>query len=192
MRSHSDAQSEIRQPFYRTWRPSHKRYFDHVDRIWNSIKLCNALVHNIFSRVRHFAPVSKVTLSWHLQHTVVISWVYHKPEHCKFWSNFEFHWNTVTVLRGIYTNAENARGAHADPTRWFCSRSVWMNCVVLFTSPWARCASAAGARRDSSWSDSSAGPAGIGSPDWSVFINQRPSAAKRGFRQLKLRGPALV
>ena len=65
--------------------------------------------------------------------------------------------------------------------------SVWKNCVVLFTPPRARAASAAGARRDCSRSDSSAGPAGIGSADWSVFIDQRSSAAKWGSNKVKLR-----
>ena len=58
--------------------------------------------------------------------------------------------------------------------------------MVLFTPPRARSASVAGARRDCFWSDSSAGPAGIGSADWSVFIDQRSSAAKWGSSKVKL------
>ena len=50
-------------------------------------------------------------------------------------------------LRGIYTNAEIARGARADPARGFRSELFLMNCVVLFTPPRARSASAAGPRR---------------------------------------------
>ena len=58
--------------------------------------------------------------------------------------------------------------------------------MVLFTPPRARSASAAGARRDRSRSDSFAGPAGIGSADWSVFIDERSSAAKWGSSKVKL------
>ena len=71
--------------------------------------------------------------------------------------------------------------------RRFRSGLGWRKCVVLFTPPRARSTSVAGARRDRSWSDSSAGPAGMGSADWSVFIDQRPSAVKWGLRKLKLR-----
>ena len=47
--------------------------------------------------------------------------------------------------------------------------------------------SAVGARRDRSRSNFSAGPAGIGSADWSAFMDQWPSAAKWGLLKLKLR-----
>ena len=45
---------------------------------------------------RNFAHVTTVTLSWHVQNFVVISRVHFKPEHCKFWSNFEFDRNIVS------------------------------------------------------------------------------------------------
>ena len=37
-----------------------------------------------------------ITLSWLMQNLVVISRVYFKPEHFKFWSNFEFHRNIAS------------------------------------------------------------------------------------------------
>ena len=79
------------------------------------------------------------------------------------------------------------RGKRADPTPGLHSWSVCRHCVVLFTPRWVRCASAAGALKDRSQSDSSlAEPAGTGSADWSIFIDQWPSAAKWGFRKLEL------
>ena len=85
--------------------------------------------------------------------------------------------------KGAFTpTPETARGARADPARGLRSGSVCRNCVVLFTRCLS-CASAAGTRRDRSQSDSSAGPAGIGSADWSVSIDQWPSAAKWGIHK---------
>ena len=79
-----------------TWRPSHWWYFD---RIWNSMKFCNALVHNIFGRSqRNFAHVVTVTLSWHVQNLVVIGWSYFEWEHSKIWSNFKFDRNLVSGM----------------------------------------------------------------------------------------------
>ena len=47
-----------------SWPPSHKWYFDQIK---NSMKFCNAVVHNIFGWSQpHF------TLSWHVQNFVVI------------------------------------------------------------------------------------------------------------------------
>ena len=114
-------------------------------------------------------------------------WCSHQWPLKVFMSWWRHQMETFSALRGIYTNAENARGARAYPARGFRSGSVWRNCVVLFTPPRARSASAAGARRDCSRSDSSAGPAGIGSADWSVFIDQRSNAAKWGSSKVKLR-----
>ena len=39
---------------------------------------------------QNFAHVTTVTLLWRVQNIVVIGTVHIKPEHCKFWSNFEF------------------------------------------------------------------------------------------------------
>ena len=65
------------------------------DRIRNSMNLCNALVHNIFSRLQwNFVHNRTVTLLWIVQNFVVIGWSHFKPQHSKFWSNFEFDWNT--------------------------------------------------------------------------------------------------
>ena len=63
-------------------------------------------------------------------------------------------------------------------------------CGAVYTAagpPRRQSRPAAGARRDCSWSNSSAGTAGIGSADWSVFIDQRSSAAKWGSSKVKLR-----
>ena len=60
-------------------------------RIRNPMKLCNALVCDLFSRSQqNFAHVTTVTLSWNVQNFVVISWYRFKPEHCKFLLAF---WN---------------------------------------------------------------------------------------------------
>ena len=45
---------------------------------------------------RNFAHVTTVTLSWRVQNFVVIGRVNFKPEHCKFWSNFEFDRNIIS------------------------------------------------------------------------------------------------
>ena len=44
----------------------------------------------------NFAHVTTVTLSRRVQNFVVIGWGHFKPEHCKFWSNFEFDRNIVS------------------------------------------------------------------------------------------------
>ena len=55
------------------------------------------LVQNIFNQSQqNFAHVTTVTLSWRIQNFVVIDRVSFKPEHCKFWSNFEFDRNIVS------------------------------------------------------------------------------------------------
>ena len=54
------------------------------------MKLCNALVRNIFNRSH------QVTLPWRAQNFVVIGWTHFKPKHCEFWSNYEFDQNTVS------------------------------------------------------------------------------------------------
>ena len=75
-------------------RPSHLRYFD---RIRNSTKIWSALVSNTLSQSqRNFAHVTTVTLSWRVQHFVVIGKVYFKPGHFKFWSNFQFDRNIIS------------------------------------------------------------------------------------------------
>ena len=100
-------------------------------------------------------------------------------------SNFSL---TSQKDKGAFTPMrENAQSTRADSAHGLRSGWVYRNCVVLFTPPRVRWASAAGAHRDRSRSDSSAGPAGIGSVDWSVFIDQRPSAVKWGFSKVKLR-----
>ena len=77
-------------------------------------------------------------------------------------------------------------------------QSIGLNelCVAVYNAAAPLCLRgglAAGARRDRSWIDFSAGPAGIASADWLVFIDQWPSAPKRGFPQTETaRGPALV
>ena len=38
------------------------------------------------------------TLSWRVQNFVVIDWEYFKPEHLKFWLNFEFNQNSVSGM----------------------------------------------------------------------------------------------
>ena len=63
-------------------------------------------------------------------------------------------------------------------------------CGAVYTAAGPLCfrgGPAAGAHRDCSRSDASAGPAEIGSADWSVFIDQRSSAAKWGSSKVKLR-----
>ena len=72
-------------------RPSHERYFD---RMRNSMKICDALAHNILGWSQwNFAHVTTVTLSWHVQNFVVIGLAYFGPEHSKFLSNFIFDRN---------------------------------------------------------------------------------------------------
>ena len=55
------------------------------------MKFCNVFVHNTSGRTQqNFTHVTTVTLSWHVQNFVVISWAHFKQEHYKFWSNFKF------------------------------------------------------------------------------------------------------
>ena len=76
------------------WYPSHKHYFDQIR---NSIKMWNALFSNMLNQSQqNFAHVMTMQLSWCEQNFVVISWVYLKPEHCKFWSNFELDQNIIS------------------------------------------------------------------------------------------------
>ena len=42
-------------------------------------------------------------IMWHEQNFIVISWVYCKPEHCKFWLNFEFDSNIVSGTDARFT-----------------------------------------------------------------------------------------
>ena len=42
------------------------------------------------------AHVTTVTLSLHMTNFIAISWAHFKPEHSKWWSNFEFDWNPVS------------------------------------------------------------------------------------------------
>ena len=44
----------------------------------------------------HFAHVTTVTLSWRVQNFVVIGLIDFKPQHCNFWSNYEFDRNSVS------------------------------------------------------------------------------------------------
>ena len=63
------------------------------DRIRNSMKFYNVLVHNVFSRSQHNSEhVTAVTLPWHVQNLVVMSWAHFKAQHCEFLSNLEFDW----------------------------------------------------------------------------------------------------
>ena len=60
-------------------------------------KFGNALVSNMPNQSqRNFAHVTTVTLSWRVQNFDVIGSVHFKPEHGKFWSNFEFDRNIVS------------------------------------------------------------------------------------------------
>ena len=55
--------------------------------------------YNMINRSQlNFANVTTVTLSWRVQSFAVISRIYFEPEHWKFWSNFEFDWNTVSGM----------------------------------------------------------------------------------------------
>ena len=93
-----------------------------------------------------------------------------------------FYW-LLKGLRGIYQRgqrAERPRGSHPRVPQWIGLKEL---CSAVYTAAGPLClcgGPAAGARRYHSWSDSSAVPAGIGSVDWSVFIDQRSSAAKWG------------
>ena len=94
------------------------------------------------------------------------------------------------LLRGIYTDAdkraEHPRESRPRAPQWI---GLYKLCDAIYTAagPLSLCSGpAAGARRDRSRSDSYAGSAAIGSADWSVFIDQRPSATKWGFGKVKL------
>ena len=74
--------------------PSHKWYFD---RIWILIKIRSAPVWSMLNRSQlNSACVTTVALLWCVQNFIVISRVHLKPEHFKFWSNFEFDRNIVS------------------------------------------------------------------------------------------------
>ena len=47
---------------------------------------------------RNFVHITTVILSWHVQNFVVLGWAHCKPEHCKFWLNFEFDQNTISEM----------------------------------------------------------------------------------------------
>ena len=80
----------------RTWCPSRYWYFD---RIWNWTKIWSALVKNVLNRSQqNFAYIMTAKLWWHVRNFVVISRVHFKPEHCKFWLNFEFDWKTISGM----------------------------------------------------------------------------------------------
>ena len=71
-------------------------YFDWIQ---NSMKLCNAVVDNIFGRSQwNFAHVTTVLLSWCVQNFIVIGGRHVKPEHSKFWWNLEFDRNTISGI----------------------------------------------------------------------------------------------
>ena len=73
------------------------------------------------------------------------------------------------------TYAENARGTRADAAEGSVVDPFEGIVCAVYTAAGAlrlRGGPAPGARRDRSWSDSSAGPTGIGSADWSIFIDQ--------------------
>ena len=53
--------------------------------------------HMLNRSQRNSVHVRTVTLSWRGPNFVVIGSVHFKPEHCKFWSNFEFNRNIVSV-----------------------------------------------------------------------------------------------
>ena len=79
------------------------------------------------------------------------------------------------------------RGSRPWVLQWFGLKEL---CGAVYTAAGPhrlRAGPAVGARRDRSRSDSSAGLAGIGTADWSVFIDQRSSAAKWGSSKVKLR-----
>ena len=65
--------------------------------IRNSPKIWSALVWNMHNRSQiNFAHLTTMQLSWCVQNFVVIGTVYFKPEHGKFWANFEFDRNAVS------------------------------------------------------------------------------------------------
>ena len=45
---------------------------------------------------RNFVHITTVTLLWRIQNFIVIGRVHFKPQHCKVWSNFEFHRNIIS------------------------------------------------------------------------------------------------
>ena len=55
---------------------------------------------------RHFAHVTTVTLSVRAPNSVVIGRMHFKPEHWKFWSNFEFDRNIVSGT-GVAVNCQH-------------------------------------------------------------------------------------
>ena len=61
-----------------------------------SMTFWSAFVENVFGwSQQNFAHITTVTLPWHVQNSDVIRWAHFKPEHYKFWSNFEFYQNIV-------------------------------------------------------------------------------------------------
>ena len=75
----------------------------HFNQIKNSMKLCNALVHNIFGQSqRNLAHITTVALLWCVQDFVAIGWAHFKPEHSKLWLNFEFDGNLISGTRKIW------------------------------------------------------------------------------------------
>ena len=61
----------------------------------------------------NFAHVTKVTLLWRVQNFVVMGGVHFKPEHFKYWSNFEFDRN---VVNGTGVRSAVVAMTTADPT----------------------------------------------------------------------------
>ena len=59
-------------------------------------EICNALVHHIFGQSQwNFAHLKMITLSWHVQNFVEISWAYFKTGHYKFFikSQIQSKWH---------------------------------------------------------------------------------------------------
>ena len=93
------------------------------------MKLCNALVHNIFSwSQQNFAHVTTLTLELHVRNFAVIGWAYFKAEPCKFSSNFEFDWNTVSG-----TGASSITGmVYSEKTVVITLSETWIKCPTLY------------------------------------------------------------
>ena len=122
---------------------SQQQYFD---RIQISINIWSALVWYMIDRSQwNFAHVMTVTLSWRVQNFVVIGRIHFKPEHCKFWLNFECNRNIISGT-GTRTYAAIMSLSHSDlyngKGMWFSgifSRHQWFNMVVYTLKPQCVC-----------------------------------------------------
>ena len=84
---------------------------------------------------RHFAHVTTVPLSWRMQHFVVIGRTDLKPEHGKFWSNFEFDGKFVSGT-GAWTG-NLAADLAGNPSVGWTDKLIWPWFGKYDTQPWA-------------------------------------------------------